>query len=136
MNARARYIGILQSLFVQQINWGRIVAMLTFLRALCEVLEDATHSQATSEDENEPPSQPPLDKTDFVPMLNESPVEEEEEGESPTSQTDGSGGSKSSGRDQGMTSLHYLVWTAEFIHKESNLGEWIEEHGSWVSSPQ
>ena len=83
--------------------------------------------QLTSEDEGDTPPQP-IDKTDFVPMLNQSPLEA-----SNTSKTDGSGAGKLPMRDRGMTSLHYLVWTTEFIHKESELGDWIEEHGSWVS---
>lgn len=32
-------MAILESLFASQINWGRIVAMISFLRALCFVLD-------------------------------------------------------------------------------------------------
>ncbi|KAL5105986.1 hypothetical protein TcWFU_010455 [Taenia crassiceps] len=122
-NARDRYIGILHSLFVQQINWGRIVAMMSFLRALCEVIDASAQSHASSsssEDVNEvnsPP--PPLDKTDFASVVNQSADGDEDKKLTMKIQ------------DRRMASLHYIVWTTEFIHKESKVGDWIEEHGSW-----
>ncbi|KAM7532623.1 hypothetical protein Aperf_G00000131205 [Anoplocephala perfoliata] len=50
---RTRYIKILESLFVSQINWGRIVAMISFLRALCVVLytTPVTQSSLSSSEE-------------------------------------------------------------------------------------
>ncbi|VDK38296.1 unnamed protein product [Taenia asiatica] len=132
MNARGRYIRILHSLFVQQINWGRIVAMLSFLRALCEVLDASPQSQASSsEDENEvnsplpPSSSSPSDKTDFVPLATQS-ADGSADGDEDKKLT-------TKVQDRRIASLHYIVWTMEFIYKESKLGDWIEEHGSWVS---
>ncbi|VUZ44364.1 unnamed protein product, partial [Hymenolepis diminuta] len=42
---RTRYMAILKSLFASQINWGRIVAMISFLRALCVILDTTPGSQ-------------------------------------------------------------------------------------------
>lgn len=44
---RLRYFKILEGLFVSQINWGRIVAMISFLRALCVVLDTTPGSQSS-----------------------------------------------------------------------------------------
>lgn len=84
-----------------------------------------SHFQASSsEDENEvnsPPPPPPLDKADFAPLVTESTDGDEDKTLVTKMQ------------DRRIASLHYIVWTTEFIHKESKLGDWIEEHGSWVS---
>ncbi|KAH9279934.1 hypothetical protein ECG_07680 [Echinococcus granulosus] len=130
MNARDRYIRILHSLFVQQINWGRIVAMMSFLRALCEVLEASTQSQSSSdEDENEVHSPPPLDKTDFTPVVKQCVDGSAKNGND--NDDDSNKKLTTEMKDRRIASLHYIVWTTEFIHKESKLGDWIEEHGSW-----
>ncbi|VUZ44360.1 unnamed protein product [Hymenolepis diminuta] len=41
-------MAILKSLFASQINWGRIVAMISFLRALCVILDTTPGSQSSS----------------------------------------------------------------------------------------
>ncbi|VDO49011.1 unnamed protein product [Schistosoma margrebowiei] len=38
--ARCQFHSVLEELFLERINWGRIIAMLAFLRTLCEVVED------------------------------------------------------------------------------------------------
>ncbi|CAH8600656.1 unnamed protein product [Heterobilharzia americana] len=38
--ARCQFHSVLEELFAERINWGRIIAMLAFLRALCEVIEE------------------------------------------------------------------------------------------------
>nr|CAH8866692.1 unnamed protein product [Trichobilharzia regenti] len=37
--SRCQFHSVLEELFNERINWGRIIAMLAFLRALCEVVE-------------------------------------------------------------------------------------------------
>lgn len=37
--ARSHYRAVLIELFANQINWGRIIAMFSFLRALCQTLD-------------------------------------------------------------------------------------------------
>lgn len=110
-------MGILHSLFGQQINWGRIVAMMSFLRALCEVLDATTPSLGYS-----PPietAQADDEEPDALNFGGSTRLRAEE----PVAKT----------CDQRkMAALQYLVWTVEFIHKESQLAEWIEAHGSWV----
>ncbi|VDD81706.1 unnamed protein product [Mesocestoides corti] len=210
--ARSQYMSILNSLFAQQINWGRIVAMLSFLRALCEVLESSRSSACgssragsqvsladcwkpaqrgrilyltrripccfscfhykltltsaplsiaigilnasrrlrwihvlcfqqwnPSDRETSPESRqssmepqktsqsPPRshDQTDFVPAgVNlVPPVTPDFESDGPSPAAD----------KLDRRVMHYLIWTTEFIHKESRLAEWIEAHDNWVS---
>uniref|UniRef100_A0A5K3F294 BCL domain-containing protein n=2 Tax=Mesocestoides corti TaxID=53468 RepID=A0A5K3F294_MESCO len=146
--ARSQYMSILNSLFAQQINWGRIVAMLSFLRALCEVLESSRSSACgssragsqqwnPSDRETSPESRqssmepqktsqsPPRshDQTDFVPAgVNlVPPVTPDFESDGPSPAAD----------KLDRRVMHYLIWTTEFIHKESRLAEWIEAHDNW-----
>ncbi|VUZ44352.1 unnamed protein product [Hymenolepis diminuta] len=88
-------MAILKSLFASQINWGRIVAMISFLRALCVILDTTPGSQSSSSSADDYTSEDP-------PITNLQ-----------------------------VAILHYLIWTIEFIHNESRLGEWIKEHGGW-----
>nr|CDS34235.1 BCL2 apoptosis inhibitordomain containing protein [Hymenolepis microstoma] len=92
---RSRYFKILEGLFVSQINWGRIVAMISFLRALCVVLDTTPGSQSSLSSVD--------DRISMSPEIT----------------------------NLRIAILHYLIWTTEFIHKQSKLWDWINDHGGW-----
>uniref|UniRef100_A0A0V0J917 Apoptosis regulator proteins, Bcl-2 family n=2 Tax=Schistocephalus solidus TaxID=70667 RepID=A0A0V0J917_SCHSO len=154
--ARLHYRTVLHELFAQQINWGRIIAMFSFLRALCQMLESSPPEQPTAPSSaafTTAPSQAPpwlptqttgdapiasvddtcsVDQTDacyLSPLASE--VARPQDKLPPLRGDSGAGDRAVVGRLD-RCAVHYIIWTTEYIHEDRNLWNWIVNHNNWV----
>nr|VZI41257.1 unnamed protein product [Spirometra erinaceieuropaei] len=155
--ARLHYRTVLHELFAQQINWGRIIAMFSFLRALCQTLEssppDAT-TPSSAASTTGPFQTPPrwttettramydapipstdatysVDQTDacyLSPLTNEGPRPEDK---LPPLRCGNDAGDRAIVGRLDRRAVHYIIWTTEYIHEDRNLWNWIVNHNNW-----
>ncbi|CAH8630687.1 unnamed protein product [Heterobilharzia americana] len=142
--ARCQFHSVLEELFAERINWGRIIAMLAFLRALCEVIEEnrrvTSSLQLSKEDISKTTvststascerlsSHTPIDSSNCdIQALPSNP--------SPSCSYENP---VTSSHESPKKELHlrpcaadYVLWTAEFIHGPRELWNWISSHGNW-----
>ncbi|CAL8068311.1 unnamed protein product [Calicophoron daubneyi] len=158
LSARNRFHTVLTELFSERINWGRIIAMLAFVRALCEWVERTrlsrksrstatgslvTQQDTVSETEAEAPTDTSLVRhrsTSGSPGIqspnagdHEQLTSSESEAVAP-SVTSCSQQSTSNGDEfhaQRLRAAHYVAWTAEFIHGSHGIWDWIAANGGW-----
>ncbi|BHF83377.1 hypothetical protein SprV_0902651900 [Sparganum proliferum] len=142
--ARLHYRTVLHELFAQQINWGRIIAMFSFLRALCQTLESSpldptTPPRWTAETTREMYDAPipstdatySVDQTDacyLSPLTNEGPRPEDK---LPSLRSDNDAGDRAIVGRLDRRAVHYIIWTTEYIHEDRNLWNWIVNHNNW-----
>ncbi|KAF7259979.1 hypothetical protein EG68_02756 [Paragonimus skrjabini miyazakii] len=159
--ARNRFHHVLRELFTERINWGRVIAMLAFVRALCEHVEnsggESAHSSGTSRlSQATSPSNELNTDTDCsaestgTTTVTHRPLVSDAQTQ-PSSQTlttpEDQHAPRSIGTPQlpsvstavdaiettggGLHAAHYVAWTAEFIHGSHGIWYWISANGGW-----
>ncbi|KAF8568736.1 hypothetical protein P879_02548, partial [Paragonimus westermani] len=159
--ARNRFHHVLSELFTERINWGRVIAMLAFVRALCEHVENGRgesahptetnrHSQATSpSNEVNTDTDCSAESTDTStvthrPLMSGAQTQPSsqtltapEDQHAPRSLSAPQPPSPSTAVDAtettggGLRAAHYVAWTAEFIHGSHGIWDWISANGGW-----
>ncbi|CAH8639696.1 unnamed protein product [Schistosoma rodhaini] len=67
--ARCQFHSVLEELFLERINWGRIIAMLAFLRTLCEVVEENNKHMNYSVSHQSVPQSHDVSKSTDLPII-------------------------------------------------------------------
>ncbi|TNN15306.1 hypothetical protein EWB00_001424 [Schistosoma japonicum] len=145
--ARCQFHSVLEELFSERINWGRIIAMLAFLRALCEVVEEnrrlmnchpelSTASPGNEQvQHNTSDCNTQLSSTDPSPSCSyESTYNKLQDNKK--LKTSGEIYQSDANDIKLLTFIRpceadYALWTAEFIHGPRELWNWISSHGNW-----
>ncbi|KAG5441095.1 hypothetical protein CSKR_108209 [Clonorchis sinensis] len=153
-SARCRFHQVLNELFRERINWGRVVAMFAFVRALCEHVETEAEvrchtavGSGAEDDERDRVTRPlttaECADVDAVTEMTSSgsqttatviPVMENSDSRpistDPTHKST-TNGSELSPKFTGLRAAHYVAWTAEFIHGSHGIWDWITANGGW-----
>ncbi|CAH8866325.1 unnamed protein product [Trichobilharzia szidati] len=156
--SRCQFHSVLEELFNERINWGRIIAMLAFLRALCEVVEanqritQSSLSSSSQEKSNERVSNI-IDTSSYDTQVLPSDSSFPSCSYKTPSTGGGDDGNESPNKKIKISSIEeqyqssikefllspsmrpcvadYVLWTAEFIHGPRELWSWISSHGNW-----
>ncbi|KAK4467635.1 hypothetical protein MN116_008577 [Schistosoma mekongi] len=158
--ARCQFHSVLEELFTERINWGRIIAMLAFLRALCEVVEENRRLMKYSSTSQHPgvsklslelsttsPSNEQVQHNNTSDCNTQLPSTDPSPScsyESTYNKLQDNKKLKTSGEmyqsdtnDLNLLTFirpceaDYALWTAEFIHGPRELWNWISSHGNW-----